>query len=129
MTGTLKFELVAPERKLAEAEPQAVRIPAQEGELTAMPQHAPLLTTLRPGFVILVGAEEARYFVTGGFAEIGPEGVAVLAEEAVPEDELTRDWLDERISREETKLAEVGDERRQIVDQRLRDLRAAAEAA
>ena len=83
MADTLKFELVSPERKLASAEADAVTIPGMEGDLTAMPAHAPFLTTLRPGFVVVRnGANQTRYFVTGGFAEVSDRGLTVLAESA-----------------------------------------------
>lgn len=66
--------------------------------MTAMPQHAPTLTTLRPG-ILKVEAPEGttEYLVTGGFAQISPEGLSVLAEKAIPMDEMTRAHLDELI--------------------------------
>ena len=71
MTETLKFELVSPERKLASVEAEAVTIPGMQGDLTAMANHAPFLTNLRPGYVVVRnGSSEDGYFVTGGFAEI-----------------------------------------------------------
>ena len=69
MTETLNFELVSPERKLASTEAEAVTIPGMEGDLTAMANHAPFLTNLRPGYVVVRnGSTEDGYFVTGGFA-------------------------------------------------------------
>ena len=87
MSDALTFELVSPEKKLASAEAEAVTIPGMEGDLTAMANHAPFLTTMRPGYVVVRnGASEDRYFVTGGFAEISDNVVSVLAEEAVEGD-------------------------------------------
>lgn len=90
MADTMQFDLVSPERKLASVQAREVRIPGADGDLTAMPGHAPLITTLRPGILTVVSAEgTADYAVTGGFAEISPEGVSVLAERGVPKAELT----------------------------------------
>jgi F-type H+-transporting ATPase subunit epsilon len=66
----------------------SVLIPGADGDLTAMPNHAPMITTLRPG-VLVVETEKGmeEFVVTGGFAEIG-EGVTVLAERALPRGEV-----------------------------------------
>jgi F-type H+-transporting ATPase subunit epsilon len=85
MAEMMQFDLVSPERKLASAQVRSVQIPGAEGDLTAMPQHAPTITTLRPGVLVVDGADgESRYVVTGGFAEITPTATAVLAERAFP---------------------------------------------
>lgn len=90
MADTMQFDLVSPERMLASVQAREVRIPGADGDLTAMPGHAPTITTLRPGILTVVSAEGAAdYAVTGGFAEISPEGVTVLAERGVPKAELT----------------------------------------
>ncbi|MFC5736972.1 F0F1 ATP synthase subunit epsilon [Sinirhodobacter huangdaonensis] len=92
MADTMQFDLVAPERKLASAQVTEVRIPGADGDLSAMPGHAPLITTLRPGILTVVSAAGAEdYAVTGGFAEITPESVIVLAERGMPKAELTPD--------------------------------------
>jgi F-type H+-transporting ATPase subunit epsilon len=90
MADTMQFDLVSPERKLASVQAREVRIPGADGDLTAMPGHAPLITTLRPGLLTVVGPEgTVDYAVTGGFAEVSPEGVTVLAERALPKSELS----------------------------------------
>ena len=90
MADTMQFDLVSPERKLASVQAREVRIPGADGDLTAMPGHAPLITTLRPGLLTVVGPEgTVDYAVTGGFAEVSPEGVTVLAERARPKSELS----------------------------------------
>lgn len=93
--ATLKFDLVSPERRLASLEASEVRIPAAEGDMTAMADHAPTITTLRPGVLSVVhsgGTDD--YLVVGGFADISDTGVTVLAERAFPASETTRDILD-----------------------------------
>ena len=95
MAGSVQFDLVSPERRLASVQASEVQIPGAMGDLTAMEGHAPTITTLRPGILRVVAADGARaYVVTGGFAEITATGVSVLAERAVPVDELTPAALD-----------------------------------
>lgn len=95
MADTMQFDLVSPERRLASVAAREVRIPGAEGDLTAMPDHAPLITTLRPGVLRVLGPEgEDAYVVTGGFAEIGAEGVSVLAERAFHVKDVSRDVID-----------------------------------
>ncbi|QYZ68596.1 F0F1 ATP synthase subunit epsilon [Neotabrizicola shimadae] len=91
MADTLQFDLVSPERKLASVQAREVRIPGADGDLTAMPGHAPLITTLRPGILTVVSSEGTQEFaVTSGFAQIDANGVTVLAERGMPKEELTR---------------------------------------
>lgn len=101
MAQTMQFDLVSPERRLASGQVTSVQIPGVEGDLTAMPGHMPMITTLRPG-VLRVSSEEGDkdYVVTGGFVEIG-EGLSVLAEKAVLRSEMTQETYDEMIKEAE----------------------------
>jgi len=90
MAGNLQFDLVSPERKLASVTATEVQIPGTDGDMTAMEGHSPTITTLRPGVLKVISAEGTKAFVvTGGFAEISAASVSVLAERAVPVEELT----------------------------------------
>lgn len=91
----MQFDLVSPERALASMEATAVQIPGADGDMTVMADHAPTITTLRPG-ILRVDADGAthEYVVTGGFAEIGAQGVSVLAERAVARGDMTQDEMD-----------------------------------
>lgn len=114
MADTIQFDLVSPERSLASLEVKAVQIPGADGDMTAMPDHAPLITTLRPGILTVEApSETSEYVVFGGFAEIGTSGISVLAEKAVPKSEMTRADLDAmledaRSAVENAKAAEGG---------------------
>ncbi|TFL19965.1 F0F1 ATP synthase subunit epsilon [Jannaschia formosa] len=96
----MQFELVSPERRLASRDDAtAVRIPGADGDMTAMADHAPAITSLRPGILTVeTGSGQDSYAVTGGFAEIGA-GVVVLAERALHVDDVTQevfdDWIEE----------------------------------
>ena len=95
MADTMQFDLVSPERRLASFEVSAVQIPGADGDMTAMPSHAPVITTLRPGVLMAEGPKGTEeYVVTGGFAEMGITGLSVLAERAVPKGDMTQDILD-----------------------------------
>ncbi|WP_208350765.1 F0F1 ATP synthase subunit epsilon [Pseudaestuariivita rosea] len=94
MANTMQFDLVSPERSLASLQATEVQIPAAEGYMTAMPDHAPTITSLKPGVLRVVSDSGSQdYIVTGGFAEISGEATSVLAERAIPRDEFTADEL------------------------------------
>jgi F-type H+-transporting ATPase subunit epsilon len=82
----LHFELVSPARLLFSGDVASVQIPGTEGEMTILPMHAPVLSTLKPGVVIVTkdGGAVEKMFVRGGFAEVNASGLTVLAETAIP---------------------------------------------
>ncbi|WP_299624765.1 F0F1 ATP synthase subunit epsilon [uncultured Tateyamaria sp.] len=91
----MQFELVSPERSLASLDAASVQIPGADGDMTIMSDHAPTITTLRPGVLRVEAAGTTHeYVVTGGFAEIGAQGVSVLAEQAVAKGDMTQDQMD-----------------------------------
>lgn len=99
MADTMQFNLVSPERSVAAFQATSVQIPGAEGDMTAMADHAPTITTLRPGVLKVEGPEGLREFVvTGGFAEIGPEGVTVLAEESLSRENMTQEHIDRMVA-------------------------------
>ena len=99
MADMMQFDLVSQERRLTSTEASAVQIPGADGDFTAMAQHAPTIATLRPGIVTVQGAGgEEKYVVTGGFAEVTPDGTTVLAERAMPAGEVTQDIIDDFVA-------------------------------
>ena len=115
MAEAFKFDLVSPERLLVSEQVTAVVIPGTEGELTVMANHAPLMTTVRPGVVTvtLASGQTERYVVFGGFADIVPAGCTLLAESAVAVKDIDRDDLARRIqdAREDVSDAKDDDSR------------------
>ncbi len=97
--ATLHFELVAPERVLYSGEVDAVMLPGSEGDMTVLPGHAPVMTGLKAGFVVITDRQNhgTRVLVRGGFAEINADGVIVLAERALAPTELTPESIDQEI--------------------------------
>jgi F-type H+-transporting ATPase subunit epsilon len=94
MAETMQFDLVSPERMLLSTKAVEVQIPGADGDLTAMAGHAAVITTLRPGILkVIADGTTSEFAVTGGFAEISPEGVTVMAERSLPRTEMTTDVL------------------------------------
>jgi F-type H+-transporting ATPase subunit epsilon len=128
MAGSLQFDLVSPERRLASFSATEVQIPGAMGDMTAMEGHASTITSLRPGILRVAAADGMKsYAVTGGFAEISPSGVSVLAEQAVPLEELSPSVLDALIEDASAALAAGTD--KDSADKALADLHAMRAAA
>ncbi|MBI2718677.1 MAG: F0F1 ATP synthase subunit epsilon [Rhizobiales bacterium] len=110
MSG-LHFELVSPVRLLFSGEVASVQLPGTEGDMGIFPGHAPVLSTLRPGVVVISreqGAAE-KIFVRGGFAEVNPAGLTVLAETAIPLAELDAAALAGQVKDAEEDVADAKD--------------------
>lgn len=84
MADKLNFALVSPERELFHGDVDSVVVPGSEGEFGVLPNHAPVMSVIKPGALrVLNEGGERRIFVNGGFADVTPEGLTVLAEDAV----------------------------------------------
>lgn len=101
MTDTLHFEIVSPERLLKDAEAAMIVVPGADGDFAALPAHAPMMSTIRPGVVEIYeteGGDAERLFVKGGLAQISPEGLTILAEETLSLDDVNADDLNQKIA-------------------------------
>jgi F-type H+-transporting ATPase subunit epsilon len=131
MPALFKFELVSPEELLFSEDVQQVVVPGTEGNFTVLPGHAPVLSTLRPGVLDVVDetGREERIYVRGGFAEVNPKGLTVLAEEALPLSELSAEILAQQVKNAEEDVADASDDekrrRAQEALDHLRDLQSA----
>lgn len=84
MADKLMFALVSPEREVFHGEVDHVVVPGTEGEFGVSPHHAPVMSVIKPGALrVFNDGAERRIFVDGGFADVTPEGLTVLAEDAV----------------------------------------------
>jgi F-type H+-transporting ATPase subunit epsilon len=110
MAETFKFELVSPERLLLSEEVAQVEVPGAEGDFTVLPRHAPVLASLRPGVLAVGGVAARRFFVRGGFAEVGPSGLTVLAETAIDFAELDAAHLAQEVKDAEEDMADATDD-------------------
>jgi len=125
MADTMQFDLVSPERSLASLQAASVQIPGADGDMTAMPDHAPTITTLRPGILTVSGPDgEAQFAVTGGFAEISGDSTSVLAEKAVATSDITAAEMDALIEAASDAAANAAAEDKDIADKSLADMQA-----
>ena len=122
--ATIQFDLVSPERKLASVEALEIQIPGADGDFTAMAEHAPMLTTLRPGLLsVTTNNNVTEYIVTGGFVEISGTNASVLAEQALPKAEVTREVIDNLIALATAALENIPPEDVDAANKRLSDTR------
>ena len=112
MAEAFQFELVSPERLLVSEQVEWVVIPGMEGEMTVLANHAPVMTTVKPGVVTVKPADgaEERYVVFGGFADILPSGCTLLAESATAVGDIDRADLARRIQDAREDVADATDD-------------------
>ena len=126
MAEPLTFDLVSPERLLLSEQVEQVTVPGSEGYFTVLARHAPLMTTLKPGQIevkALSGGIQ-RYFVRGGFADVNPAGLTILADQVIPLEELSTEQLAAEIRNAEEDLADARDDARRLrAETRLGELR------
>jgi F-type H+-transporting ATPase subunit epsilon len=123
------FELTSPERRVFSGEVEHVVVPGSEGEFGVLADHAPVVAMLRPGILTILGANERRFVVRGGFAEVNPKGLTVLADFAAPVEEVDRDVLAGQIKDLEEDVADAAEgPARDHAAHRLDQLKALQEA-
>lgn len=129
MAETMKFDLVSPEQRVASFEASAVRLPGADGDMTAMPGHAPVITSLRPG-VVTVDAPGGNqtFVVSGGFAEITATSTTLLAEQAREQADVTPEFLEKLRKEAEAAHAKASPEAQDMAAKTLADLVHLAEA-
>ncbi len=131
MSDKLHFSLVSPERELYAGDVDQVIAPGEAGEFGVLVNHAPLMSTLSMGLLKVIDAgAERRFFVRGGFADVTPAGLTVLAEEAIDLAEIDPARLDQDIRTAEEDLRDARDDanraRAGMALERLKALKAAA---
>ena len=125
------FELVAPERLMFSGNVESVVLAGTEGEMTVLAQHAPVMTTLKPGVVTVeeTAGKVRKLFVRGGFADVSASGLTILAETAIPLEELDAKRIDAQIkdAEEDLAAAKIDESKRLAGEKRdqLRELKSA----
>ncbi len=130
MAATFKFDLVSPERVLMSDQAEQVVIPGVDGQFTVLPGHAPVISALLPGIikVQLANGRKAIY-VKGGFVEVNPESMTVLAAHAFIVDEADPRQLDSELAAAEASLAaEKDDEALRHITRAIEELKALRKA-
>ncbi len=109
MADTTEFELVSPERLVASEQVAMVVVPGAEGDFGVLPQHSPMISTIRPGVISIYSNDttnvSSKIFVAGGFAEVVGDRCTVLAEEAVAVSDLDAAAAKDRLSAAESALS------------------------
>lgn len=132
MAEKISFDIVSPERLLMSDEADMVTVPGADGDFGVLAGHMPLISTLRPGVIAIQGGSQSgdgRFFVLGGFAEVNPSKLIVLAEEAIPVAQIDAAVLDQRIknTEEDLEMSKLEADRARVAEQldHLRQLKAA----
>jgi F-type H+-transporting ATPase subunit epsilon len=112
MAEAFQFDLVSPERLLMSQSVSQVVVPGSEGDMTVLADHAPVLATLKPGLLEVTdeGGTTQEIFIRGGFADISPTALTVLAEMAVPMEDLTAEMLEEEMRLAQNELTEAAED-------------------
>ena len=123
--ATFHFELVSPDKVLFSGAARAVLVPGDEGDFQVLSDHAPVMTSVRPGVVAIDGAhgKHRRIFVRGGFADASKNGVILLAETAIPFEDLSADALHQEIVNAEEDLADASEDQKRLAQEKLDRLR------
>lgn len=100
MADGVHIEIVSPERLVLSEDARSVTVPGAEGYFTVMGEHSPLMSTLKPGFITVTDLQNIAhvFYVRGGFADVAPTGLTILAEEARPVADFNRTEIEALIA-------------------------------
>lgn len=106
--ATFQFDLVSPEKLLFSGEVDQVDVPGSEGDFGVFAGHAPLVAIVRPGILtIFREGKEEKVVVLGGFAEVSPTGLTVLADVAETVEDMDRAVIAKQIKETEKRISEL----------------------
>ena len=129
MADKLTFSLVSPEAELFSGEVDQVDLPGSEGDLGILPNHSPLMAAIRTGAItVYADGVETKYFVQGGFADVTPAGLTVLAEKTALLSDITPEALQVDIDAASKALESLEGEAALVMQQNLDGLKAVADA-
>ncbi len=127
MADPLKFDLVSPDRLLLSEQVESVVVPGAEGYFQVFAQHAPLMSTMKPGQIEVraLSGDVRRFFVRGGFADVTPGGLTILADQAIPLEDVDAAFLAQEVRNAEEDLADAGEDemKRRSAENRLNELK------
>jgi F-type H+-transporting ATPase subunit epsilon len=120
MSDKMHFSLVSPEKELFSGEVDSVTVPGSEGDFGVYVAHMPVMTTIRPGAIsVMNGKDERRIYILGGFADVTPSGLTILAEEAVELGDLDPAKLAQDLTNAEEDVRDADtDDKREIAAER-----------
>jgi F-type H+-transporting ATPase subunit epsilon len=106
--ATFFFDLVTPDKVLFSGPVDQVDVPGAEGDFGVLAGHAPLVATLKPGVLVVhEGGKHHRLVVMGGFAEVNPQGLTILADFAGPVEDFDRAVIASQITETEQRIKEM----------------------
>jgi F-type H+-transporting ATPase subunit epsilon len=127
MAEPLQFDLVSPDRLLLSEEVESVVVPGGEGYFTVFARHAPFMSTLKPGRIEVKGVSGGmrNFYVRGGFADVTPHGLTILADQAIPLEDFDAAALAQEVTNAEEDVADSGDDevKRRVAETRLNELK------
>ncbi|MEP1230033.1 MAG: ATP synthase F1 subunit epsilon [Litorimonas sp.] len=127
MANNLNFSLVSPERELFSGDVDQVDIPGTEGDFGVFPNHSPMMAAIRTGAVtVYMDGGQTQFFVQGGFADVTPDGLTILAEKAMPMSDVNAEDLQSEIDAAMAALSNLEGEAALLAQQNLDGLKAAA---
>jgi F-type H+-transporting ATPase subunit epsilon len=123
--AAFQFELVAPDKLAFRGPAESVLVPGVDGDFLVLKDHAAVMTSLRPGVLDIeeTAGKHSRFFVRGGFADVNPAGLIVLAETALPAQDLSGEHISQEIKNAEEDLADASDEGKRAAREKLDRLR------
>jgi F-type H+-transporting ATPase subunit epsilon len=123
MAATFNFELVTPERLVFSGEANQVVVPGAEGDFAVLAGHSPFISTLRPGILdVTLPNGRRQLLVKKGVAEADPARLTILAQTALPVEELRGEKLAAEITLAEGQLAAAKDDQSRMVAETLLDV-------
>ena len=125
MADAFTFELVSPEKLVFSGSATEVIVPGTEGYFTVMKDHAPFMSTIKPGVVEakLESGEDMKIFVPGGLADVSPSGFTLLAEMATPVADINADFINGQIESAEKIVANAVEEKKQAAQEKVNQLK------
>ena len=127
MADKLTFSLVSPERELFAGEVDQVDIPGTEGDMGILPNHTPLMAAIRTGAItVYADGNETQYFIQGGFADVTPGGLTILAEKATAMSDVTSEMVGKELSAAREQLSGLEGEAALALQQNIDGLEAVA---
>jgi F-type H+-transporting ATPase subunit epsilon len=123
--ASFHFELVSPDKLSFSGDAESVLVPGAEGDFVVLKDHAAVMTSLRPGVLEIeeTAGKHSRFFVRGGFADVNPAGLIVLAETALPAQDLSAEHISQEIKNAEEDLADAAEEGKRAAQEKLDRLR------
>ena len=125
MADAFTFELVSPEKLIFSGDATEVMVPGSEGYFTVMSNHAPFMSTVKPGVVEakLADGVEMKIFVKGGLADVSPNGFTLLAEQAVEVAAMDSAMIDDQIAGAEADLEAAIEDKKQAAQEKVDQLK------